>query len=47
LTIERMPTGSLPPPRVRACGDETSKHWPLRVASGNTMTYPYWSAVVT
>jgi hypothetical protein len=29
-----MPTGSLFPLCVNAPGDETSKHWPLRVADG-------------
>jgi hypothetical protein len=32
--METMPTGSLPPLWLSACGDDTSKHWPERVADG-------------
>jgi hypothetical protein len=33
-TIERMPTGSLPPSRRSAWGEETSQHLLLRVTDG-------------
>src|SRR5690349_17630265 len=37
-TIDMMPVESPPPSRRSACGVETSKQWPDRVASGRTMT---------
>src|SRR4051812_85663 len=43
LTIAMMPVESPPPLRRNAAGVDTSKQFPLRVASGSTMTKPYRS----
>jgi hypothetical protein len=34
VIMDMMPTGSLPPPRVRAALEETSQQLPLLIADG-------------